>query len=101
MTTVSVLNNCEYCRDFHAVASGLSGEEVKTLKAGDSIASHRSLIQATRALFENHGRCNEVQFAEKYELSVSKVHEICYMIGLLTSANYINHLDMPKNEDWM
>lgn len=99
LATVSVLNDCNYCRTAHTALSRKAGMDDKTLKAVLDISplpdkKQNALRDFTKALVEERGWAGEEKVNAFLSAGYAKaqVFEVVLGIALKTLTNYSNHL---------
>lgn len=99
LATVSVLNDCSYCRTAHTALSRKAGMDDKTLKAVLDISplpdkKQNALRDFTRALIEERGQVDEEKIHAFLGAGYTKaqVFEVVLGIAMKTLTNYSNHL---------
>lgn len=99
LTTVSILNDCNYCRTVHTAMARKAGMDDKTLKAVLDLSplpdkKQNALRAFTKALVEERGRLDEdkIQAFLSAGYSRAQVFEIVLGVAMKTLTNYSNHL---------
>lgn len=104
--TVSVFNDCDYCKAIHSssgLKAGLQKEDIEAIKKEELPDSKhlKALLLATRLILSKNG-CLTDETLKKLEdrgINRAKLYEISAGIGLITIANYINHLTRHKTDE--
>jgi uncharacterized peroxidase-related enzyme len=97
--TVSVENNCDYCRSAHtgmARKAGMEPEKVQAVLAKRPLGEGRleALRKFTRTLVEKRGWASDDEVSRFLQTGYTKaqVFELVLGIALKTLTNYTNHL---------
>jgi uncharacterized peroxidase-related enzyme len=106
--TVSVENNCNYCRSAHtamASGAGMDGQVVEDILAQRPLAEGRleALREFTRTLVEERGWAKDEAVNKFIAAGFTKaqVFEVVMGIALKTLTNYSNHLaDAQPNPEF-
>lgn len=109
LVTVSLLNNCNYCKTVHTALARKAGIDDMTLKAALALeplpdAKLNTLRDFTRAVVEEKGwvKKDKVQKFLDAGYTKAQVFEVVMGIAMKTLTNYSNHLaDAQPNPEFI